>query len=86
MGLASHQGAEINLVINKGGRMHGCEIKRADAPTMTPSMRIALEDLKLERIAGIYPGKRRYSIHNQVDIVPFDEILGGMKTLFQANA
>jgi hypothetical protein len=79
---ATHQGAEIDLVFNKGGRMYGVEIKRADAPTMTPSMRIALEDLKLERIVVIYPGKRRYSIHKQVDVVPFDEILGGMKGLF----
>lgn len=80
---ATHQGAEIDLVFNKGGRMYGVEIKRADAPTMTPSMRIALEDLKLERIAVIYPGKRRYSIHKQIDVVPFDEILGGMKGLFE---
>jgi predicted AAA+ superfamily ATPase len=79
---ATHQGAEIDLVFNKGGRMYGVEIKRADAPTMTPSMRIALEDLKLERITVIYPGNRRYSIHKQVDVVPFDEIYGGMKGLF----
>jgi len=79
---ATHQGAEIDLVFNKGGRMYGVEIKRADAPVMTPSMRIALEDLKLERIIVIYPGKRRYSIHKQIDVVPFDEILGGMKGLF----
>ena len=80
---ATHQGAEIDLVFNKGGRMYGVEIKRADAPIMTPSMRIALEDLKLERIAVIYPGNRRYSIHRQIDVVPFDEILGGMKGLFR---
>jgi len=79
---ATHQGAEIDLVFNKGGRMYGVEIKRADAPTMTPSMRIALDDLKLERITVIYPGKKRYSIHKQINVVPFDEILGGMKGIF----
>lgn len=80
---ATHQGAEIDLVFNHGGYMYGVEIKRADAPTMTPSMTNALEDLKLERIAVIYPGKRRYSVHKKVDVVPFDEIQGGMKGLFQ---
>lgn len=80
---ATHQGAEIDLVFSKGGRMYGVEIKRADAPTMTPSMRIALEDLKLERIAVIYPGKKRYSLHKKIDVIPVDEILGGMKSLFQ---
>jgi predicted AAA+ superfamily ATPase len=75
---ATHQGAEIDLVFNQGGRMYGCEIKRSDAPIMTPSLRIALEDLKLERIFIIYPGKRRYSIHKQVDVIPFDKIFSGI--------
>jgi len=79
---ATHQGAEIDLVFNHRGYMYGIEIKRADAPTMTPSMKNALEDLNLKRIVVIYPGKRRYSIHKQVDVVPFNEILGGMKGLF----
>lgn len=79
---ATHQGAEIDLVFNKGGQMYGVEMKRQDAPRMTPSITHALDDLKLERIAVIYPGKRRYSIHKQVDVVPFDEIQGGMKRLF----
>lgn len=83
---ATHQGAEIDLVFNKGGKMYGLEIKRQDAPRMTPSIKHALEDLKLERIAVIYPGKRRYSVHKQVDVVPFDEILSGMKGLFAGKA
>jgi len=71
---ATHQGAEIDLVFNRGGRMYGVEIKRADAPTMTPSMRVALEDLKLERIVVIYPGSKRYSLHKKAEVVPFNEI------------
>ncbi len=79
---ATHQGAEIDLVFNKGGRMYGVEIKRADAPTMTPSMRIALEDLKLERIAVIYPGEKRYALHKKIDVVPFETIISGLKGIF----
>jgi len=78
---ATHQGAEMDLVFNKGGQMFGAEIKRTDAPTMTPSMRMALEDLKLERIIVIYPGKKRYSIHKQVEVLPFSEIISGRQTL-----
>ena len=52
---ATHQGAEIDLVLLKQGRMYGVECKRADAPSLTPSMRIALADLKLEQIAVVYP-------------------------------
>ena len=79
---ATHNGAEIDLVFSKRGRMYGIECKRADAPVMTPSMRIALEDLKLARIAVIYPGKQRYLIHKQVEAVPFETIQGGMKAIF----
>ena len=80
---ATHNGAEIDLVFLKGGRMYGIEIKRADAPTMTPSMRIALEDFRLERIAVIYPGEKRYSLHKKVEVVPFETITGGMKGIFK---
>ena len=80
---ATHNGAEIDLVFSKGGRMYGLECKRADAPTLTPSIRIALEDLKLERIVVIYPGEKRYSLHKKVEVVPFDEIMGGMKGMFK---
>ncbi|MFH1189347.1 MAG: ATP-binding protein [Candidatus Omnitrophota bacterium] len=80
---ATHNGAEIDLVFLKGGRMYGIECKRADAPAMTPSIRIALEDLRLARVAVIYPGKQRYSLHKQVEVVPFEAIAGGMKEIFE---
>jgi hypothetical protein len=35
---ATHQGAEIDLLLQRGGELIGVEIKRADAPKMTPSM------------------------------------------------
>lgn len=65
--------------------MYGIECKHADAPSMTPSIRIALEDLKLEHIAVIYPGKQRYSLHKQVVVVPFETIAGGMEGIFGAS-
>ncbi|MDD5434252.1 MAG: ATP-binding protein [Nitrospira sp.] len=82
---ATHNGAEIDLVFTKDGRMYGVECKRADAPAMTPSIRIALEDLKLERIAVIYPGEKRYSLHKKVEVVPFETITGGMKEIFKCG-
>jgi predicted AAA+ superfamily ATPase len=80
---ATHNGAQIDLVFFKDGHMYGVEVKRADAPTMTPSMRIALEDLKLEHIAVIYPGERRYSLHKKIDVMPFETITGGLKAMFR---
>ena len=67
---ATHQGAEIDLVLRVGDRWCGVECKRADAPRMTRSIRTALDDLRLERIAVIYPGRKRYALAPTVDAVP----------------
>ncbi len=75
---STHQGAEIDLVFLKDGAMYGVECKRIDAPTMTPSMRTALTDLGLKRIAVVYPGQQRYVIAPQVDAVPLVEAVQGM--------
>ena len=78
----THAGAEIDLVMVKGGQKLGAEFKRVDAPRMTPSMRIALEDLKLDRIAVIFPGERRYPLHDRINAVPLKALTSGMKSLF----
>jgi predicted AAA+ superfamily ATPase len=72
---ATHGGAEIDLLLFKGGRRIGIECKRTDAPTLTPSMRIALEDLKLSELKVVYPGDRRYRLAPKVEVVPLRQML-----------
>jgi hypothetical protein len=72
---ATHQGAEIDLVLFKDGRRIGIECKRADAPTLTPSMRIALADLTLDELRVVYPGERRYALAKKVEVVPLSELV-----------
>lgn len=79
---ATHGGAEIDLVLMKKGRMLGIECKRMDAPRISPSMRIALEELKLEQIAVVYPGKKRYALGDGIAAVPLNAVAKGMKGLF----
>ena len=67
---ATHAGAELDLLLFKDGRRFGVEIKRADAPRLTPSMRTALEDLRLDRLLVVYPGERRYPLAERVEVVP----------------
>lgn len=67
---ATHQGAEINVLLRRGDRLFGVECKRADAPRLTPSIRIALDDLGLERVVVLYPGSRRYALHDRVEVLP----------------
>ncbi len=74
---ATHQGAEIDLILRINGKMFGVECKRTDAPGMTPSIRIALDDLKLEAIAVVYPGDKRFPIAPGVNAIPLREVLNG---------
>jgi uncharacterized protein len=67
---ATHQGAEIDLLLRRGDRLFGVECKRADAPRSTPSIRNALVDLGLERVAVIYPGAKRYPLGESVEAMP----------------
>jgi predicted AAA+ superfamily ATPase len=67
---ATHNGAEIDLILFKDGRRVGVECKRADAPALTPSMRIALADLKLDQLSVVYPGEKKYSLAKNVEVVP----------------
>jgi uncharacterized protein len=71
---ATHQGAELDLLLFKNGRRLGVECKRMDAPSLTPSMRIALEDLKLDRLVVVYPGERHYRLTDRVEVVPLMEV------------
>ncbi len=57
--------------------MVGVECKRSDAPGMTPSIRIARDDLKLEAVAVIYPGSKRFSIAQGVEAVPLSDVASG---------
>ena len=69
----THAGAELDLLLFRRGRRYGVEFKYADAPTMTKSLHVALEDLRLERAWIIYPGNTRYAVHTRVDVVPLVE-------------
>lgn len=84
---ATHQGAELDLLLLKDGRRVGVEIKRTDAPAMTPSMRIALDDLRLEQLVVFYPGTMTYELGPKARAVPIDVLVSGsMKTVFPKRA
>ena len=63
---ATHNGAYLDLLLLKDGHCIGVECKQVDGPRLTPSMRTALEDLELDRIFVIYPGKLSFPIADQV--------------------
>ncbi len=72
---ATHGGAELDLLLFKNGRRIGVECKRADAPRLTPSMRIALTDLKLDHLYVLYPGEKTYSLAKNVEVLPLADFV-----------
>jgi len=77
---ATHQGAEIDLLMFRGSRRVGVEIKRSDAPSLTPSMRIALDDLRLDKLWVVYPGEQRFDLTKRVTAIPFDKAVAMKRT------
>lgn len=67
---ASHNKAELDLLILKDGKKLGFEFKMSDAPKLTPSMKIAMEDLKLDQLKIIYPGNRSYFLKEGIEVCP----------------
>ncbi len=72
---ATHQGAELDLLMLKGSQRIGVEFKRADVPRLTASMRIARDDLKLDALYVVYPGDARFNLTEGVQAVPLWSLL-----------
>ncbi len=72
---ATHAEAEIDLVVQQGGRLRGFEIKRTVAPKFTPSMKIALKDLRLSRIDMIHAGTESFPLARNVQAIAADRML-----------
>jgi uncharacterized protein len=71
---ATHQGAEVDLILRRGDRLLGVECKRTDTPKVTPSIRIALADLDLDRVVVVHPGDKRYPLGERVEAVPVSDL------------
>jgi hypothetical protein len=67
---ATHQGAEIDLILRRGNQLYGIECKRTDTPRLTPSIRNAIADLGLKQVRILYPGALRFPLSDQVEAVP----------------
>jgi predicted AAA+ superfamily ATPase len=74
-------GAEIDLFFTHDGRRIGIEIKRTSTPKVTPSMRSATVDLRLDRLVVIYPGTERYALAPGIEAVPITELADGPDAL-----
>jgi predicted AAA+ superfamily ATPase len=74
---STYQGAGLDLLLFVGDRRVGVEVKRADGPKVTPAMRIAMADLRLERLVVVYPGERAYDLEERIRVVPLASLAEG---------
>ena len=70
----THAGAELDLFWQHGGKNWGIEFKYMDAPKLTKSMHIAMEDLDLEHLWVVYPGNTAYRLAPNIMVIPLSTI------------
>jgi predicted AAA+ superfamily ATPase len=72
-------GAELDLLLMHRGKRIGIEVKYSDAPALTPSMRFAYADLKLDRLLVVYPGVKRYGLADDIEVMPLESAVREIK-------
>ena len=72
---ATHGGAEIDLVVQRRGRLRGFEIKRTMSPSVTRSMRSAMADLGLHSLDVIHAGGETFPLAKRVRAVAAGRLL-----------
>lgn len=66
---ATHGGAELDLLVMRGAKRVGVEIKRTSAPKVTRSVRIAIDDLGLDEAIVVHAGRESYRLGERVRAV-----------------
>ncbi|MEP4077540.1 ATP-binding protein [Haloferula sp.] len=64
---ATHGGAEIDLVVERGGKRYGFEFKGTDKPGVTHSMTIAKADLELDQVYLVHPGEESFALREGME-------------------
>lgn len=70
---ATHSGAELDLLWERGGKRYGVEFKYGDAPGLTRSMLSARESLGLEHLWVVCPAGRRFPLNDGISVVPLEQ-------------
>lgn len=71
---ATHQGAELDLLVVRGAKRYGFEFRHTIAPEVTKSMRIAAEDLGLTRLDVVHIGKETYNFSSAMRALAFERL------------
>ena len=71
----THDGAELDLLVLKNGKKMGFEFKYSNMVKITPSMRIACDDLKLDRLTVVVPEGKTYDLSEKIQVTSLQNLL-----------
>lgn len=77
----THTGAELDLLVVRGRKRLGFEIKRTSAPGLTPSIRVARQDLKLDKLTVVHAGQHSFELDRGVRAVALHHLLDEVRPL-----
>lgn len=69
-----HTGGELDLVFRRKGKLWGVEIKYNEAPTRTKSMLSAMDELSLQHLWVVYPGKASYKLDQAISVIGIHDL------------
>jgi predicted AAA+ superfamily ATPase len=78
---ATHAGAEMDLLVVKGRKKIGFEVKLTSSPRVTPSMRSALSDLKLQCLYVIHSGEETFQLARNIQAIALPRLIKDLKPL-----
>lgn len=76
-----HAGAELDLLVVRGRARRGFEVKRTSSPAVTPSMRNALSDLKLDSLDVVCAADEVFPLADGIRAVPLERVLAEIEPL-----
>ncbi len=77
----TYQGAELDLLVVRGRKRIGFEIKHTSAPALTPSMHAALADLKLDSINVVHVGAHSFPMAKHIRAVGASDLADSLTSL-----
>jgi uncharacterized protein len=77
----TYQGAELDLLVVRGNRRIGFEIKHTSAPQLSPSMRAAVNDLNLETLSVVHSGADSFALSERIGAIAASGLAGQLAKL-----
>ena len=76
---STQSGAELDLLLFEGGKRIGYEFKYSETASVTRSMRIAMEDLRLDQLWVICPGDVRARLDKGIEVCGITALAGALR-------